>query len=74
MNECLTVKWIWKIHQEPDELWIRILKAKYMDEKGFFGSNEMGKVKHLFKWGLFLRWEVAKCVDSGKVAGHRGCL
>ena len=64
MNKCLLVKWIWKIHQNPDALWFRILKAKYMNEKGFFASKESGggggvlsfgkglhKVKHLFKWG-----------------------
>jgi hypothetical protein len=36
MNDCLLVKWIWKIHQEPDELWFKILKAKYMRSGGFF--------------------------------------
>ncbi|KAG2534833.1 hypothetical protein PVAP13_9NG087473 [Panicum virgatum] len=66
MNKCLLMKWIWKIHQNPDALWFRILKAKYMNEKGFFASKESGggggggvlsfgkglhKVKHLFKWG-----------------------
>ena len=34
MNDCLIVKWIWKIFQEPDELWFKILKAKYMGEGG----------------------------------------
>jgi len=36
MNESLLVKWIWKIHQQPDELWYRILQAKYLGENGFF--------------------------------------
>lgn len=49
-----------KIFQEPDELWFRIVKDKYMDEGGFFESKSKGvsqfwqglhKVKHLFKWG-----------------------
>lgn len=30
MNECLLVKWIWKILHEPDEMWFKILQAKYM--------------------------------------------
>ena len=60
MNECLLVKWIWKIFQEPDELWFKILKAKYMVENGFFASKVtrgsqfwkgLHKGKHLFKWG-----------------------
>jgi len=42
MNECLLVKWIWKIFQEPDELWFKILKAKYMGENGFIASKVTG--------------------------------
>jgi len=60
MNDCLLVKWIWKIYQQPDELWFRIIKAKYLGEKDFFNSKVTGgsqfwrglhSVKHLFKWG-----------------------
>jgi hypothetical protein len=60
MNDCLLVKWIWKIFQEPDTLWFRILKAKYLDGCSFFSSKVKGssqfwqglhKIKHLFKWG-----------------------
>jgi hypothetical protein len=39
MNECLLVKWIWKIFQQPEELWFIILKAKYLGENGFFDSR-----------------------------------
>ena len=42
MNDCLMVKWIWKIFQEPDELWFKFLKAKYMGEGGFFESKTKG--------------------------------
>jgi hypothetical protein len=60
MNESLLVKWIWKIFQQPDELWFKILEAKYLGENGFFDSRirngsqfwkGLHKVKHLFKWG-----------------------
>jgi hypothetical protein len=60
MNESLLVKWIWKIHLQPDDHWYRILKAKYLGDNGFFDSTRAGgsqfwkglhKVKHLFKWG-----------------------
>jgi len=60
MNESLLVKWIWKIHLQPDDLWYKILKAKYLGDNGFFDSTGAGgsqfwkglhKVKHLFKWG-----------------------
>lgn len=30
MNESLIVKWIWKIHTQPDAQWYKILKAKYL--------------------------------------------
>ena len=42
MNECLLVKWIWKIHQEPDELWFKLIKAKYLDGCSFFTSKSKG--------------------------------
>lgn len=56
MNQCLLTKWIWKI----EELWCKLLKAKYMRAGNFFCSDQRGssqfwkglhKVKHLFKWG-----------------------
>lgn len=64
MNDCLLVKWIWKIHQEPDELRFKILQAKYMGSGVFFNSKVTGssqfwrglhKVKHLFKWGAIFK-------------------
>ena len=42
MNECLLVKWIWKIHQERDELWFKVIKAKYLDGCSFFTSKSKG--------------------------------
>lgn len=30
MNQCLITKWIWKIEKGSNELWYRILKAKYL--------------------------------------------
>lgn len=60
MNECLITKWIWKIGKKPNELWYRLVDAKYMKGKGFLGSSHQGssqfwrglhKVKHLYKWG-----------------------
>lgn len=64
MNNCLLVKWIWKILQEPEELWFRLIKAKYLDCCNFFsvpgrGSSQfwkgLHKIKHLFKWALYSR-------------------
>lgn len=36
MNDCLLVKWVWKICQAPNELWFKILQPKYMHANGFF--------------------------------------
>jgi hypothetical protein len=61
MNECLLVKWIWKISQGPKETWFKILKAKYMTNNNFFLSKNkndsqfwkgLHKVKHLFQRGF----------------------
>lgn len=60
MNECLLVKWIWKISKGTDDMWYKLIKAKYMPEDNFFLSKTKGvsefwqglhKVKHLFHWG-----------------------
>ena len=60
MNECLLVKWIWKIVKESNDTWYKLLEAKYMSDGNFFNSKYKGtsqfwqglhKVKHLFKWG-----------------------
>lgn len=32
MNDCLLVKWIWKIYCEPDDLWFKLIKTKYLRE------------------------------------------
>jgi len=60
MNECLLVKWIWKITKGSSDVWFKLLDAKYVQEGNFFTSRTLGssqfwqglhKVKHLFKWG-----------------------
>jgi len=60
MNECLLVKWIWKIAKGSNNTWYKLLEAKYMPDGNFFNSKCKGtsqfwqglhKVKHLFKWG-----------------------
>ena len=35
MNDCLLAKWIWKIHFTDNELWFRIIKAKYFPMGAF---------------------------------------
>jgi hypothetical protein len=61
MNECLLVKWIWRIVKGSDSLWYKLLQAKYMADNNFFNSKVRGtsqfwqglhEVKHLFKRGV----------------------
>jgi hypothetical protein len=56
MNECLLVKWIWKIVLDPMSY-----GTKYMPNGNVFHSKSrrtlqfwqgLHKVKHLFKWGI----------------------
>jgi hypothetical protein len=42
MNECLLVKWIWKISQGSEETWYKFLRAKYMPNENFYLSSEKG--------------------------------
>jgi hypothetical protein len=45
MNECLLVKWIWKISQGSEDLWYKPIKAKYMSDEDFYGSKNKGVSK-----------------------------
>jgi hypothetical protein len=61
-NAALMIKWIWRIFY-PDEhnnLWFKLLRAKYMNVDNIFARNSQGgsqfwrsihKIKHLFKLG-----------------------
>lgn len=60
MNQCLMTKWIWRIEKGSEDLWYRLIKAKYLKSGSFFGSPNQGvslfwrnlhKVKHMFQWG-----------------------
>jgi hypothetical protein len=60
MNECLLVKWIWRIVQGSKDMWYKIIKDKYMTWINFFKSKTKGssqfwqgshEVKHLLQWG-----------------------
>lgn len=72
MNECLLVKWIWKIEKGSDETWFKILQAKYMPDGSFLSSKSRGisqfwqilhKVKHLFKWGAIYKTKGGSSAD-----------
>jgi hypothetical protein len=48
-------KWIWKLYEQKDSMWVKLLRAKYMKDDDFFKlkSNQgsqfwksLHKVKH----------------------------
>jgi hypothetical protein len=59
-NIALLLKWVWKLYNEEDNIWSRIIKAKYTDAEDLFSGSGQGgsqfwksihKVKHFFKLG-----------------------
>jgi len=84
MNECLLTKWIWKILQEPEELWFKILiKAKYMRGRNFFlpfprAAHNSGRVftksSISLSGGPFVKLEMGEIVCSGMIAGFKMLL
>jgi hypothetical protein len=57
MNDCLPTKWIWKNFWCVDNVWFKIIRAKYMRDDNFFTSKSKGvsqfwkglhKIKHMF--------------------------
>ncbi|XP_071683220.1 uncharacterized protein [Lolium perenne] len=60
MNLALLLKWIWRLYQDVDTIWARIIRAKYGDASDLFSGSGHGgspfwkslhKIKHLFKVG-----------------------
>jgi hypothetical protein len=61
-DAALMVKWIWRFFDpsEQNNLWYKLLRAKYMNVDNIFARNSQGglqfwrslnKIKHLFKLG-----------------------
>jgi hypothetical protein len=60
MNVALLLKWVWRLYQEEDAIWAKILWAKYSDADNLFAGVGQGgspfwrsihKVKHYFTLG-----------------------
>lgn len=72
MNDCLIAKQIQKIYAASNELWFRIIKAKYFPGGIFIDANSLRgsrfwkslqKVKILFNWGA--RFQIGNgCIIS----------
>jgi hypothetical protein len=39
LNECLMVKWIWKLYTKKESPWARLVNAKYMRNGDLFRSR-----------------------------------
>jgi hypothetical protein len=42
LNDCLLVKWIWKIINKEDSLWCKLMYKKYMGDTGIFSTKRLG--------------------------------
>jgi hypothetical protein len=60
MNIALLTKWIWRLYQDEDNIWSRVIRAKYPDANNLLqGSGQGGsqvwknlhKIKHYFAMG-----------------------
>jgi hypothetical protein len=61
MNIALMLKWIWKLYQNAEGLWVDLLRAKYLGDNDIFGPgipkkgsqfwNALQKLKWYFKLG-----------------------
>jgi hypothetical protein len=74
----MLVKWIWKLVNKDEAMWSKLLERKYLKGRDFFswkgqwGSQfwrGMQKVKHLFKWGLFIKMGMSNQQGSGQMCG-----
>jgi hypothetical protein len=42
MNIALLLKWVWKLYNEDDTIWSKIIKAKYPDASDLFSGSGKG--------------------------------
>jgi hypothetical protein len=42
MNLALLLKWVWRIYQEEDNIWAKLIRAKYQDADDIFSGSGQG--------------------------------
>jgi hypothetical protein len=42
MNQSLLLKWVWRLYQEEDTIWAKLIRAKYHDANDIFSGNGQG--------------------------------
>ena len=63
MNIALLLKWVWRLYQDDESIWHKVVVAKYPEADNIFAASPCGgsqfwkalhKIKHLFKLGAKL--------------------
>jgi hypothetical protein len=42
MNIALLLKWVWKLYQDDDSIWVRLIRTKYTDTTDIFSCAGQG--------------------------------
>lgn len=58
MNEALLGKWIWKFFNEPDLIWVRMIKSQYYVNKNVREVNELSQGVSVFWKGIVTSLEL----------------
>jgi hypothetical protein len=84
MNKCLLSKWIIKLERDDTDLCTKMLRNKYLKEKGFLvvmlegGAHNSEKVYMKLntpgRVGLNMWWAMRRNLDFGMKCGSRGVL
>jgi hypothetical protein len=71
---------MWETFHEPDDLWFKLIKAKYLREGSFFESNVKGgsqlgkdyiRLSMFLNGGLSSRPEMETFASFGRIAGYK---
>jgi hypothetical protein len=78
-NDCILVKWIWKLYHQKDRLWARLLSAKYLrgEETSLnpaahmAHSSEKVYIRSIicFNGESYTRWDMANQHSYGMMSG-----
>jgi hypothetical protein len=79
MNKCLLAKWIFKVENDEDNMCCRLLRQKYLGDRGFLAVGKVtalnsGEVcwisKKIAREGLSMLWVMVGKSDSGMISGR----
>jgi hypothetical protein len=82
-DKCLLSKWIIKLESGDPDLCTKMLRKKYLQERGFFGSNVRGghsfgkvcmRLSMFVKVGLSMWWVMGRHLGFGMKSGWVSAL